>query len=100
MYFKDFLLNNGLTVATTQYFNPDRFYSQIVSQDSNLKVYMSLNGFTTEPTRGAITYKMAVERLIEFIKGKQLKVKGWNSNDEYIDLKIKVPNDLEVDWNV
>lgn len=95
MEFKDFLLKNGLTVSTEQYFNPDRFYSQIVSQDSNLKVYMNLNGFNIEPMRGAITNKMAIERLIEFIKGKQLKVKGWNSNDEYIDIKIKVPNDLE-----
>ena len=41
--------------------------------------------------------KEATENLVEAIKGLTLDFKGWDSNENYVYDKIKVPKDLEVE---
>ena len=94
MKLNDFLRTNNLSWEMEQLENPTRFY--ITLKHDNLEVYLMGNGCKHSACFEGATSKQSVSKLIECIKGNRLRIKGWNSKDEYVDLTIKVPNDLEL----
>lgn len=93
MKFNDFLQANNISWEMEKFENPTRFY--ITLKQDNLEVYIMGNGCKHSACFEGATSKQAVSKLIECIKGNRLRIKGWNSKDEYVDLIVKVPKDLE-----
>lgn len=94
MTINDFLTNNKLLISIRQYVQPIRFCAEIVSQCDRLKVYILGNKMAVVPIAEGKTKESATKALTNLIKGNRLRIKGWNENDEYVDIKIKVPMDL------
>lgn len=95
MKLKDFLSKYDLSWHINELSEPDRF--SITFQKDIIPVYVLQNGRKSLCVEVGRTSKEATENLIEMIKGNRLRIMGFDSNAEYIDLKIKVPNDLTIE---
>lgn len=98
MIFSDFLSKYKLIWQIEKFTSPERLC--ITLMKDKLSIYVMQDGRKVLCSADGETSKEAVENLIEMIKGQRLRIIGYDSKDEYIDIKIKVPNDLEADWNV
>lgn len=92
MTFGEFLQNNGIAIETQFYTMPKRYYAKLVKPP--LSITITLNKVRTEVIGMGATPNDAIIDLFNNCKGKTIKLKGW-LDDEYIDTKIKVPQDFE-----
>lgn len=94
MKFNDFLSKYNLQWKINKFSEPNRFCIDL--RQDILSVYVMQDGRKVLCVVDGETCKKAVDNLIEMIKGQRLRIIGYDSKDNYIDIKIKVPNDLEI----
>lgn len=93
MTFGEFLQNNGIAIETQLYTMPKRYTAKLVKPP--LSITITLDKVRTEVIGMGATPNEAIVNLFDNCKGKQIRLKGWIDN-EYIDTKLKVPNDIEL----
>lgn len=90
----DFFQNNGISWDIEKYENPNRFY--IIIKYDTIPVRLMLRYHAAIAFGEGETINSAWLNLIEKIGVNRLRIKGWNSKDEYVDFTIKAKNELEL----
>lgn len=90
----DFLKQHNIGWIIEQLTEPNRFC--VTLKQDNIDVYIMNNGYSMLACIEGETVKQAWINAIRFMRGNRLRVKCWNSKDEYVDLKINVPTELEL----